>query len=174
MPSAVNQHLTALEEQLVSSLGSSRVPVSRETSIHRLVFAPAFDAPSLVEFQFGPSAAEVSLIISSGPLNTVTVGSWQGIEVLSAQLRDEVTTAAETMRPFDLPDLITSGRDGIAVRYRLISQGGRTGFDAFNPDVSDGRAQRDWLALILKIVREVFDDPKLERYFVGLSRHFVS
>lgn len=170
----MKDHLTELEQDLVSSLGYSRVPFDPQISVHRFVFDPAFDAPSLVEFQLGSAYAEVSLtLIPYIASNTATVGRWQDIEVLSAQLRDKIANAVETMRPFDLPDLITNSRDGIAARYRLISHSGTKGFDVFNPDGSCGRVQCDWLALTLKVVQEVFDDPELARYLVDLHRRFV-
>lgn len=173
MPSRMRDYLTELEQNLVSSPGYSIAPIDPQISVHRLVFAPAFNAPSLVEFKLGTADSEVLLVIPTLASNTATVGGWQGIEVLSAQLRDEIANAVETMRPFDLPDIITNSRDGIAARYRLISHSGTKGFDVFNPDGSCGRVQRDWLALTLKVLQEVFDDPELARYLVGMHRQFV-
>ena len=110
------------------------------------------------------------LLIATRASNRYNLGGWQDVELLSAQLCDELTNAINIMKPFDLPDLDMNGRDGISARYRLIthSRPKGKGFDVSNPDCSCGYAQRNWLALTLKIVREVFDDPELTRYLAEL------
>ncbi|MEW6498276.1 MAG: hypothetical protein AB1589_38120 [Cyanobacteriota bacterium] len=175
MSNGIKSYLTRLEQELLPSLGYSLVLIDPQISVHRLVFAPASNAPSLVEFQFSTTEAEVLQVIPPGVANTATVSAWQGIEVLSAQLCEEMTNAINIMKPFDLPDLDLNGRDGIAARYRFITHNRPKGkgFDVFNPDGSCGYAQRNWLALTLKIVREVFDDPQLTRYLAELHRCFM-
>lgn len=175
MSSASKSYLSRLEQELVSSLGYSLVPIDPQISVHRLIFMPAFDAPSLMEFQLGTAEGEVLLVIPPIVSNTATIGAWQDVEVLSAQLCEEMTNALNAIKPFDLPDVNMNGRDGISARYRFITHNRPKGkgFEVSNPDEPSGCVQRKWLAFTIRIVREVFDDPQLTRYLAKLHSYFV-